>query len=372
MTAFSEEEAGYMRRAIGLAQSVRHRARPNPAVGCVLVRNGKIVAEGATAPPGGPHAERVALAAAGAAARAATAFVTLEPCAHHGRTPPCAQALIDAGVAEVVIAVRDPNPAVDGRGEQALAAAGVGVRRGLLAAEAERLIAGFARRVLGGRPRLLLKTASSLDGATAMAGGESQWITGAEARAEVQALRARAGAVLTGRGTVVADDPALTVRDPRFADMAAPPLRVVVDSALRSPPGRTLFRDGIPTLVYTCTDPAGRTLGDAEIVRVAAADGQVALDAVLDDLGGRGVNDVLAEAGPTLAGALLAAGLVDELRMFVAPCLLGSETQRLFATPALTRLAQRIELDIVGWRRVGADWCIEARPGEPRPPADIE
>lgn len=372
MTGFSDEQAGYMRRAIELARSVRHRARPNPAVGCVLVRDGAVVAEGATAPPGGPHAERAALAAAGAAARGATALVTLEPCAHHGRTPPCTQALIDAGVAEVIYAVRDPNPAVDGRGEQALVAAGIAVRHGLLAAEAGALIAGFARRLRAGRPRVLLKTASSLDGAPAMADGESQWITGPEARAEVQALRARAGAVLTGRGTVAADDPALTVRDPRFADMPQPPLRAVVDTALASAAGRRLFNDGGTTLVYTCADPAGRALGSAEIVRVPAAGGRVALDAVLADLGAREVNDVLVEAGPTLAGALLTAGLVDELRMFVAPCLLGSETRRLFATPALTRLSQRIALDIVRWRRVGADWCIEARPCEPRRPADIE
>ena len=289
--------------------------------------------------------------------------MTLEPCAHHGRTPPCADALVEAGVAEVVAGLEDPDPRVDGRGLQALAAAGVAVRSGLMRDEVAELIRGFIRRVTRGRPLVRLKLAASLDGRTAMANGQSQWITGPEARADVQKLRASSGAVMTGIGTVLADDPSLTVRDPALDTRGKQPLRVVLDRGLQMPPSAKMLALPGTTLVY-CTSDVGREplLGaGAEVVQVGERDGRVDIGEVLDDLGTREVNDVLVEAGPVLAGSLLAGGYLDELVIYQAPHIMGSETLGMFRTPDWTELGDRRALEIIDTRKMGVDTRITAR-----------
>ncbi|MBT8093480.1 MAG: bifunctional diaminohydroxyphosphoribosylaminopyrimidine deaminase/5-amino-6-(5-phosphoribosylamino)uracil reductase RibD [Gammaproteobacteria bacterium] len=353
-----------MSRALELAARGEFSAHPNPRVGCVIVRDGAVVGEGWHEVAGEDHAEIRALRAAGDAARGACAYVSLEPCAHHGKTPPCATALIAAGVARVVAAMQDPFPAVGGRGLEALHDAGIRAEVGLLRDEAERLNAGFVSRVAGGRPFLRLKIASSLDGATAMASGESRWITGPEARADVQKLRARSGAVMTGIGTVLADNPSLDVRDDTLATHGLQPLRVVLDSRLRMPPSATMLTLPGATLVC-CTaghDAAGLRDAGAEVAEFGAHDGAVNVFEVLAALAEREVNDVLVEAGPRLAGYLLDKELVDELVIYQAPHIMGSNTRRMFETPAWTVLGDRLALDIIEVRKVGGDTRITARP----------
>jgi diaminohydroxyphosphoribosylaminopyrimidine deaminase/5-amino-6-(5-phosphoribosylamino)uracil reductase len=351
-----------MAEALRLAAMGRYTARPNPMVGCVLVRDGQRLGAGWHAKSGEAHAEVRALSDAGDA-RGATAYVTLEPCTHHGRTPPCAEALIAAGIAEVVIAVQDPFAAVDGRGIQALQKAGIKVRTGLMQDQAAHLNRGFFRRVQTGIPFVTLKTAISLDGATAMKSGESQWITGAAARKDVQRLRAASGAVLSGIGTVLADDPSLTVRDESIKPRPEQPLRAIVDSQLRMPQSANMLCLAGTTVIY-CLDDTRRDVlatGSTEVVRTSACGERVALGAVLADLGARGINDVLVEAGPTLAGGFVERGLVDELVIYQAPHIMGSETIPMFRTPGWTSLAGRRELTIVDVRRLGADTRITAR-----------
>ncbi|MCB1876666.1 MAG: bifunctional diaminohydroxyphosphoribosylaminopyrimidine deaminase/5-amino-6-(5-phosphoribosylamino)uracil reductase RibD [Chromatiales bacterium] len=355
-----------MARALQLAERGRYSTHPNPRVGCVLVNNGQTVGEGWHRRAGEPHAEVNALRQAGEAARGATVYVTLEPCCHHGRTPPCSQALVDAGVARVVAAMRDPNPRVDGGGLEQIRSAGIVVESGLLEIQARRLNRGFISRMERGRPYLRIKSAASLDGRTAMASGESQWVTGADARREVHRMRAESAAVLTGSGTVLADDPSMNVRLQR-ADLAGldddlpmpTPVRVVLDSRLRVPPGARML--GLPgqTLIYSRL--AGERPG-AEVTVVGAVDGGLDLSAVLTDLGKREINEVLVEAGPTLAGALLAAGLADELVLFLAPHLMGDDARGLFHLPGIARMDQRVSLTIDDIRCVGADWRITALP----------
>lgn len=359
---FTAADHQFMARALELAAGGRYTARPNPMVGCVLVRNGRIIGEGGHRRAGEPHAEILALEAAGDA-RKATAYVTLEPCAHHGRTAPCADALAAAGIAEVICAMQDPYPEVDGRGMRLLGDQGIRVRSGLMQPAAERLVRGFVSRVRRGRPFVRLKIASSLDGGTAMQSGESQWITGAAARADVQRLRAESGAILTGIGTVLADDPSLTVRDPELPADLIQPLRAVVDSALRMPLSATMLCLPGTTVVY-CTDDGDRDpleAAGAAVRLVAGGGGRLDLAAVLADLASREVNDLLVEAGPILAGALLAAGLVDELVLYIAPNLMGSETNRMFTTPGWTALADRRALCITDRRQVGSDLRITAQ-----------
>lgn len=353
----------FMAQALRLAERGLYTAMPNPIVGCVIVKDGRVVGEGWHQKAGEAHAEVHALAAAGEAAHGATAYVTLEPCAHQGKTPPCAEALVAAGVAEVVIGLRDPHPEVDGRGIRILQDAGITVRSGVLAADVERQLEGFLSRVTRGRPFVRLKTACSLDGCIAMASGESQWITGPEARSDVQRLRARSGAILTGIGTVLADDPSLTVRDPAIEGGGRQPLRVVLDDKLRMPLSAEMLALPGDTLVYCTSDTNRRALAEAgaEVVKVGAAEGQVDASAVLDDLAGRGVNEVLVEAGPILAGALIAAHLIDELVIYQAPHIMGSETRGMFRTPTWTALSDRRPLDIIDTRRVGPDTRITAR-----------
>ncbi len=356
----------YMARALRLARRGLYTTDPNPRVGCVIVRDGTIVGEGWHERAGELHAEIHALRAAGERARGATVHVTLEPCAHHGRTPPCADALVEAGVARVVAAMQDPNPQVAGQGLARLAAAGIETEIGVMAGEAEALNPGFVMRMRQDRPWVRCKLAMSLDGRTAMASGESRWITGEAARRDVHRLRARSSAILTGIGTVAADDPSLTVR---LADLPEDgwrqPLRVVVDSGLRmSPHARMLSLPG-ETLVATRSEDqdsiAALAVAGAEVVRLPAADGRVDLAALLALLAEREVNEVMVEAGPTLNGALLAAGLVDEIVVYMAPHLMGSDARDLFHLP-LAAMSERVDLEIRDIRAVGRDWRITARP----------
>jgi diaminohydroxyphosphoribosylaminopyrimidine deaminase/5-amino-6-(5-phosphoribosylamino)uracil reductase len=362
-TEFDVHDRVCMARALRLAERGRYTAAPNPRVGCVIVRGGEVVGDGWHERTGGPHAEVVALAAAGAAARGATAYVSLEPCCHHGRTGPCTEALIEAGVARVVYGADDPNPRVAGEGAARLRTAGVEVAGGLLAGQSERLNAGFVMRMRHGRPRVTLKTASSLDGATAMASGESRWITGEAARRDVQRLRAASGAIVTGAGTVLADDPRLTVRGEEFGAVPRQPLRVVLDSRLRTPAAAKILADQGALLVHGPDAVRPQALPPAaECVAVPRGGPGLDLDAVLTLLAEREVNDVLVEAGPELGGAFLDAGLVDELVIYLAPHIMGSETRRQFVTPGRTRLAERGEVDVIDVRQLGPDLRITARP----------
>jgi len=349
-----------MARALQLAQRGLLTATPNPRVGCVLVKNGKNIGEGWHVRAGEPHAEVHALRAAGAAAQGATAYVTLEPCSHHGRTPPCAEALIEAGVARVVCAMQDPNPRVAGQGFAMLRAAGIAVECGLMEAAARDLNIGFVSRMTRGLPFVRSKIAASLDGRTALANGVSQWITGAAARVDVQHWRARSCALVTGIGTVLADDPQLNVR----IATERQPLRVVLDSALRMPPTARMLQGG-RVLVCTASQDAGKRAAlerqGAEVLLLPDAAGQVDLPAVLRELARRGINEVLVEAGKTLNGALLRAGLVDELLLYLAPQLLGDAARGLADLGELTQLEQRVGLVWQEVRHVGGDMRITVR-----------
>jgi diaminohydroxyphosphoribosylaminopyrimidine deaminase/5-amino-6-(5-phosphoribosylamino)uracil reductase len=352
-----------MARALYLAKRGSHTAHPNPMVGCVLVRDDEIVGEGFHQAAGEAHAEIDALTAAGDKARGATAYVTLEPCVHHGKTLPCTDALIDAGVAEVVAALEDPFPEVAGRGFAALKSAGIRIRVGLMQTAIEELLGGFLSRVTRGRPFVRMKIASSIDGCIAMANGESQWITGPVARADVQRLRARSGAIMTGIGTVLADDPSLTVRDASLDTAGRQPLRVVLDNGLRMPLSAEMLVLPGKTLIYCIDDSRRQPLLDAgaEIVKAVEDNGLVQIAAVLDDLGAREINDLLVEAGPVLAGSLIEKQLVDELVIYQAPHIMGSETMGMFRTPSWAALADRQALEITDVRRVGTDTRITAR-----------
>ena len=361
---FSPDDTRHMARALRLAARGRFTAHPNPMVGCVIARDGAVVGEGWHVRTGEGHAEVLALESAGDSAEGATAYVSLEPCSHHGRTPPCADTLIEAGVARVVAAMVDPNPEVSGAGLGKLSAAGIDVASGLLEAEARELNRAFIKRMRSGRPFVQLKVAASIDGGTAMQSGESQWITGPEARADVQRLRAAAGAILTGVGTVIADDPRLTVRGVDGHDPARQPIRAVVDSDLRTPIGVQMLGEPGDTRIYHCTDSVRDDLAErgAELVAVADSPGGVDLGKVLDDLGRLEVNLVMVEAGATLAGSLINGAHVDEFVIYQAPQLLGSATRPMFETPNRMRLDQRVNLDIVDVRKLGKDLRILARP----------
>ncbi len=352
-----------MARALTLARRGLYSADPNPRVGCVLLQNGDIVGEGWHERAGEAHAEVIALAAAGQRAQGATVYVTLEPCCHYGRTPPCTEALLQAGVARVVAAMRDPNPQVAGQGLAILREAGVVVDCGLLEAEARALNPGFIQRMTASRPWLRIKLAMSLDGRTALASGESQWLTGDAARRDVQRLRARSSAILTGIGTVLADDPALNVRLP---ETIRQPLRVILDSRLRTPPtARTLHLPGSVLIFTAVADPdrqAPLRAAGADITVVPHIGQGLDLAAIMAELARRECNEVQVECGPTLAGALLQAGLMDELVIYMAPLLLGDQARGLFQLPELTRMEERRELKLVETRAVGKDWRLRFRP----------
>jgi diaminohydroxyphosphoribosylaminopyrimidine deaminase/5-amino-6-(5-phosphoribosylamino)uracil reductase len=358
---FSAEDHAHMARALALAERGLYTTTPNPRVGCVLVKAGEVVGEGWHVRAGEPHAEVHALRAAGERARGATAYVTLEPCSHYGRTPPCAHALIDAGVGRVVAALRDPNPQVAGRGLELLTLAGIEVQVGLLETEARELNVGFVARMTRGRPWLRLKTAASLDGKTALLNGESKWITGPAARADVQRWRARSCALLTGVGTVLADDPQMNVRD---LDSGRQPLKVIVDSRLQTPPAARILAGGA---LIACAEahPARRAAlaaAGAEILALPGADDRVDLTALMTELARRGLNEVHGEAGATLNGALLQAGLVDEWLAYFAPLVLGHSARGLFDFPALTAMADRRGFTLLDATRVGADLRLRLRP----------
>lgn len=359
--SFSAADHAYMAQALRLAERGMYTTTPNPRVGCILVKDGEVVGEGWHARAGEPHAEPLALAAAGTAARGATAYVTLEPCSHHGRTPPCADALIAAGVARVVAAMADPNPLVSGEGLAKLNAAGIATACGLLESEARELNVGFVARMTRGRPWLRLKAAASLDGKTALNNGVSQWITGPDSRRDGHRWRARACAILTGIGTVKDDDPQLNVRD---VETPRQPLRVVVDSKLETPLSAKILRGG-NVLVAGAVADAGKIAGlqaaGAEVFIQPNAAGKVDLAALLNELGRRGINEVHAEAGFKLNGSLLREGLVDELLLYLAPCLVGHEASGLFNLPELSSLEGKRRLAIRDLRQVGADIRILAR-----------
>lgn len=351
-----------MARAIELAGRGLWTTDPNPRVGCVIADGERIIAEGWHERAGGPHAEAMALAVAGAQVRGATAYVTLEPCCHHGRTPPCADALIAAGIRRVHYAVRDPNPRVSGGGAARLAAAGIEVAGGLLADQARALNPGFLSRMERQRPWVRLKLAASLDGRTALADGMSRWITGEAARADVQQWRARSSAILTGAATVCADDPRL---DLRLADVKRQPLRVILDTQLRTPASaRVLAPPGV-ALVLTASDDASRrgplVAAGARVERVPAGPGGLDLASVLGHLASIEINELQVESGPTLAGALMTAGLVDELVLYVAPTLLGEDARPLARLPRLASLGERRQFAVTDLRQIGTDVRITMR-----------
>lgn len=357
-------DARYMARALELARRGRFTTTPNPNVGCVIVRDGTIVGEGWHQRAGEPHAEVHALRMAGEQAHGATAYVTLEPCSHHGRTPPCCDALIAAGVSRVVAAMQDPNPQVAGRGLWRLQQAGIEVSHGLMMAEAEVLNRGFLKRMRTGFPWIQLKLGASLDGRTAMASGESKWITSAAARRDVQQFRAQSSAILTSSATVLADDPSLTVRADELSDSVRQqldtqtlrqPVRVVVDSQQRvTPQHRLIHQPGESWLMRTVPDDAAWPEGVTQIA-VPPRDEQLDLVAMMMLLGQRQINSVWVEAGAGLAGALIQAGLVDELIVYIAPVLLGDAGRGLCTLPGLEALSAAPRLDFRDVRKVGDD-----------------
>ena len=368
----------FMALALEQASDGQLIARPNPAVGCVLVKNNQVVGAGFTQQAGGPHAEVMAIRAAGDRAEGAIAYVTLEPCGHYGRTPACSLALIEAGVSCLVYGCQDPNPLVAGQGLAQLRAANIAVIGPVMEAECAESNRGFLQRMKTNKPYVINKMAMSLDGRTAMESGESQWITGPEARAQVHLLRAQSCAVITGIGSVLRDDPSMNVRADELALAGVPqatiegikqPLRVVLDSQLRMPATAKLIQQSGAVLVMTCVTDLQRhqALVDAgvELVVCAADDkGKVDLAAVLNILGERQCNQVLVEAGAELSGAFLQAGLIHHLVVYMAPKLLGSNAKALFNLP-LDKMMQAFDVDIKGISQVGLDWRIDAAPKAP-------
>ena len=367
------EDERYMRRALELAARGLNTTDPNPRVGCVVAQHGRIIGEGWHERAGEPHAEVAALRAAGAQAAGAALYVTLEPCSHHGRTPPCVEALTAARVARVVYATDDPNPQVSGRGAAALRAAGIVVEAGLMAEEATELNAGFMKRMREGRPLLRVKLAMSLDGRTALASGESRWITGEAARHDVHRWRARSSAVLTGVGTVLADDPRLDVRlaDEPGAQRRRQPLRIVLDTQLRTPPQARLLDGGGEVLILTALTAAddaraaALTARGARIESLPTVDGRLALPAVLDRLGELELNEILVEAGATLAGEFLRTSLADELLLYVGPRLLGPAARALVTLPELRRLHEAPTFTLIDMQLVGEDLRLRLQPRAP-------
>jgi diaminohydroxyphosphoribosylaminopyrimidine deaminase/5-amino-6-(5-phosphoribosylamino)uracil reductase len=364
---FSSFDERMMRRALELAQLGRYSNHPNPRVGCVLALGERIVGEGWHRKSGEAHAEVTALTAAGDSARGATAYVTLEPHCFHGRTPPCTDALIRAGVQRVVCGMLDPNPKVSGAGVKQLVASGIAVESGLLEAQVRELNLGFEKRMTRGLPRVTVKIAMSLDGRVALANGVSKWITGEQARADVQHLRAAASAVLTGIETVIADDPQLNVRDASIELLGRQPLRVVLDTRLRLTPAARVLHVPGRTVVFTAAEKLAAAgalqQAGAEVVGTALdTEGHVDLQNVLVELGRRECNDVLVEAGPTLAGRFLQLGLADELIVYIAPIILGAEARAMALLPPLYRIEDVLRYTLHGMERIGADVKLILRP----------
>jgi len=355
VTRFSSFDHAMMGRALSLAEKGLYTATPNPRVGCVITRNEEIVGEGWHEKPGEPHAEVLALRAAGERAADATVYVNLEPCNHQGRTPPCVEALVKSKVGRVVAAMRDPNP-VAAHGGEALVGAGIAFEHGLLEDEARELNIGFVSRMTRGRPWVRLKVAATLDGRTALADGKSQWITGPEARRDGHRWRARACAVLTGIGTVTADDPRLTVRD---VETPRQPLRVIVDSRLETP-GTARILEGGSVLIFTAS--AGKGPRGAEVVQLPNPNRKVDLPRMLEELARRGINELHVEAGFRLNGSLVREGCVDEFLVYLNPSFLGDTAQGMLDLPAVAALEERRRLGLLSVERVGDDLRIVARP----------
>ena len=355
-----------MNRALVLAARGLETTHPNPRVGCVIAQGQKIIGEGWHERAGEAHAEVAALRAAGSQAAGTTVYVTLEPCSHHGRTPPCADALIAAGVSRVVFAAQDPNPQVSGRGAEALRQAGIIVELGLMEAEAVDLNVGFMKRMTYGRPWVRVKLAMSLDGRTALSNGASQWITGEAARTDVQHWRARSSAIMTGVGTVLADDPRLNVRlqSEKPEDEPWQPLRVILDTRLRTPADARLFSTGGDVLILTEDATRGSGYADMGVAveAIPAANGRLDLDAVIERLGELEVNELLVEAGPTLSGELLRQGLADELLLYVAPKLLGPQGLPLVDLPEPGDLQDALGFTVAGVQRLEDDLRLRLRP----------
>ena len=362
----------YMAKAIKLAKKGKYISMPNPYVGCVIVKNNNIIATGFTQIAGKAHAEVNALDNAQETVENATAYVTLEPCSHTGKTPPCADSLVASGIKRVVIAMLDPNPLVSGRGLKKLVDAGIDVSVGVLEDQARLLNQGFIKRMECNKPFVRVKMAMSLDGKTAMASGESQWITGKEARIDVQRLRAQASAILTGSGTLINDDPSLNVRlqvndlniEKGLLKEVLQPLRVVLDTDLKTKATAKLLSLSGNTLIYTCNNEKQKHQAlektGAEIH--ACSSSQILLAEVLKDLASRQINEVHVEAGSTLCGALLAEQFVDEIVIYMAPTLLGGEAMSLFNIPQLHKMEDQIKLEIKDIRAIGKDWRITATP----------
>jgi diaminohydroxyphosphoribosylaminopyrimidine deaminase/5-amino-6-(5-phosphoribosylamino)uracil reductase len=355
VTRFSAFDHAMMRRALELAEKGLYTTTPNPRVGCVLTKDQTLVGEGWHERAGGPHAEIVGLNKAGSGAAGATVYVSLEPCNHHGRTPPCVDALKSAKVKRVVAAMRDPNPQA-GHGGDALEAAGIRFEHGLMEAEARELNIGFVSRMTRARPWVRLKAAATLDGRTALADGTSQWITGAEARRDGHRWRARACAILTGAGTVRADDPRLTVRE---VETPRQPLRVIVDSRLETPPTARILEGG--NILIFAAKP-GRAPGGAEVVVLPNENQKVHLPRMLEELARRGVNELHVEAGFRLNGSLVREGCVDEFLVYLNPSFLGDSAQGVVDLPALDSLQKKIKLRVLSIERLGEDLRILARP----------
>lgn len=362
---FTAADHQFMSRALQLAEQGLYTTDPNPRVGCVLVREGKIIGEGFHQRAGEGHAEVNALKAAGDA-KGATAYVTLEPCSHQGKTPPCAQALINAGVSQVISAMEDPNPLVAGKGHQLLENAGIRCQSGLLQAQSEQLNPGFIHRMKTGLPYVRIKQAMSLDGRTGMASGESKWITGAEARQDVQRLRARSSAIITGIGTVLADNPAMTVRSLQPAQQASierQPIRVIADNHLKTPMDAAILNQPGETIIFhqcSHTEAIERLVtAGATLVHCDGLNPKAMLRWLVTE---RQVNEVLVEAGATLAGSFTQAGLVNEWRIYIAPTLLGSQARPLFTLNGIDLMDQQIRLTQTDMRMVGQDIRLTFQP----------
>ena len=358
---FTADDHRFMARALELAERGLYTTTPNPRVGCVIVRDGAVAGEGWHERAGGAHAEVNALAAAGAKARDATAYVSLEPCVHRGRTGPCTDALVKAGIARVIAAMRDPNPQVGGKGLDALKQAGLSIDAGLMENEARELNIGFVSRMTRGRPWVRMKIAASLDGRTALANGKSQWITGPEARRDGHHWRARACAVLTGAGTVRDDDPQLTVRE---VPTPRQPLRVVVDGKLETPPTAKIFDSGGVLVAVARVDKAradALKAKGAEVIVLPNPDGKVELEDLFRELARREVNEVHVEAGMRLNGSLVREGQVDELLVYLAPSLIGDKAPGMFELPELTDLSGARKVRVSDVRVIGTDIRVMAR-----------
>lgn len=362
---FTASDHIFMTRALGLAEQGLYTTMPNPRVGCVIVKNNEIVGEGAHLKAGEPHAEVLALRAAGERAHGATVYVTLEPCAHHGKTPPCAEALAQVKVAKVIAAMQDPNPLVAGNGLAYLQSHGIETAVGLMQTHAEALNPGFISRMTRNLPFVRSKIAASLDGRTALSNGESQWITGDAARLDVQHWRARSCAILTGVGTVLKDNPSLTVRGLESAGaLERQPLRVVVDSQLRTPLNSKVLQGG-RTLIVFAIDAENRTEQifetGAELLCIPNDAGKVCLKTLLSHLASNEINEVLVEGGEGLNGAMLAQNLIDEFVLYYAPKIMGSDAKGMFAMPPFTHMQQALNLQVLDVRQFGADIRIRAK-----------